>query len=190
EVGAEVIFQQNDNAFFFQDLLHRRLMDRLVVADNPIKIENDRFEHSLLVSDRYGLSWFHPQDFQSFQTAGEFHELLRGSRQRRERAEVHGNYFLDSQQLASIGSFPWAHRKEIADGQHCQIRPVKFPNEFHVAEKIGIASVVNLKPAGKLNHISDGLAAVDNLSVVQNSATMVGMHHGQAEILDPLGPAL
>src|SRR5205823_13814957 len=136
EVGAEVIFQQNDNAFFFQDLLHRRLMDRLVVADNPIKIENDRFEHSLLVSDRYGLSWFHPQDFQSFQTAGEFDELLRGSRQRRERAEVHGNYFLDSQQLASIGSFPGPLLKKTPKGRIARSRRERSPMNFLSPKKL------------------------------------------------------
>ena len=122
--------------------------------------------------------------------AGEFLELLRGSGQWGKCAEVHGNYFLDPQKLAGISGFPRTHGKEVSNGQHRQIRLVKLPNEFHVAEKIGIAGVVNLKLVGELNHVPDGLTSVDNLPVVQNAATMVGMDHSQSEILDLLTPPL
>ena len=79
-------------------------------------------------------------------------------------AEVHGDDGIGLQQIAGVCGLARAHGVVIADGQHGDVRRVEFANDGHVSEDVGIAGVINLDAVIKLDDVTAGFAAVDDLS--------------------------
>ena len=102
---------------------------------------------------------------------------------------MHGDDRLRLQQIAGVCGFARPHGVVVADGQHGNLGRIEVANDGHVTEHIGIAGVVDLHSVGKLDHVAAGLAAVNDLVAVGNSAGVVGVHHGDLDVADGLGAA-
>ena len=110
--------------------------------------------------------------------------------QHRERSEVHGNHGFRFKEFAGISSFARAHRVVIADWNHGNLWRVKFVDDPHIAENVGVARVIDLYAIGELDDVAAGLTAIDDLIAVFNSAGMVSVNHGHFDVADGLRSAL
>ncbi len=95
---------------------------------------------------------------------------------------MHGDDHLRFQQTAGVGGLTRPHGENIANGQHHQVRLIQLMDDVHVAENVGVAGMVDLHSILKLDDVPAGLAAVDDLPVVFDSARVVGMDHGHTDV--------
>lgn len=148
----------------------------------PKELENHRFERTRLqLVD--GLAGAHFEHFNA-EIGDAAAQFLSSSGEQWERAEVHRDDDLRAQKLARVGGFVGTHGEDVADGDHGDLRRVELVDDVHVTEDVGVTGVVNLHASGGLEHVSASFAAVDHLTVVFDSAGVVGVDHGDANIGD------
>src|SRR5581483_11301581 len=82
------------------------------------------------------------------------------------------------------------YKPDLADGEQGEVRLVEFGDELHVAEKGGVAGVIEREAAGKAKNQAGGFAGVDAHAVVVNGIGMEGVGQGDFEGTDFLRAAL
>ena len=119
-----------------------------------------------------------------------FCKRARRADEHRKRAEVHGDDSFRLQQVAGIRGFARPHRVVIADRQQGEVGCVELADNPHIAEHIGIPGMINLQPGGKFDHVATGFPAINQLVAVLNAAGVIGMDHGDFDVIQGLRAAL
>src|SRR6185369_12728123 len=87
------------------------------------------------------LSWLH---FQHFHARDQLSQFGRGTCQHRERPEMHWDDSFRLEQFTRIRGLAWRHRVMVANRDHGNLWRVELANDVHVAEDIGVSSVIDL----------------------------------------------
>ena len=93
------------------------------------------------------------------------------------------------EQAASHGGLAWSHGKYVPYGQKRELGPIEFLDQSHIGENVGVAGEIDPPPIRQMQHVARGLASIDDFAVVQNSATVDGVRHSDAERPHLLGSA-
>ena len=99
---------------------------------------------------------------------------------------MHGNDGFRFQQVAGISGLTRTHGVVITDGQHSNSRRIEVANDCHVAKDVGVAGMIYLDAVFKFDHVAARFSAVNQCVTVLNSARMIGVDHGDFDVLDLL----